>query len=135
MMAPQRRTRVVNELALFAGGGGGILGGILLGWRTVCAVELDPYARGTVLLGRQRDGVLPRFPVWDDVTTFDGNPWRGHVDVVTGGFPCTDISVAGKGAGIGGEQSGLWSHMARIIGEVRPRYAFVENSPALRTRG
>ena len=124
----------MNELALFAGGGGGILGGLLLGWRTVCAVERDPYA-ASVLLARQNDGVLAPFPIWDDVCTFDGRPWRGRVDVVSGGFPCQDISVAGKGAGIDGERSGLWGEMARIIGEVRPRFAFVENSPALVTRG
>ena len=76
----------LNELALFAGAGGGILGGHLLGWRTVCAVEYAAYPR-SVLLARQRDGMLPRFPIWDDVTTFDGNPWRGRVDVVSGGFP------------------------------------------------
>lgn len=66
----------MNELALFAGAGGGILGGLLLGWRTVCAVEIDPFAR-SVLLARQRDGLLEPFPVWDDVRTFDGEPWRG----------------------------------------------------------
>jgi DNA (cytosine-5)-methyltransferase 1 len=124
----------MNELALFAGAGGGILGGILNGWRTRCAVEIDPYCR-KVLLQRQRDGILPRFPIWDDVQTFDGRPWRGEIDIVTGGFPCQDISAAGKGAGITGERSGLWKHMARIIGEVRPRYAFVENSPLLVRRG
>ena len=124
----------MRELALFAGAGGGILAGLLLGWRTVCAVELDAYCR-SVLLARQRDGLLPRFPLWDDVRTFDGRPWRGHVDVVSGGFPCQDISAAGGGAGIGGERSGLWVEMARIIGEVRPRYAFVENSPMLTSRG
>ncbi|NBW08801.1 MAG: DNA cytosine methyltransferase, partial [Caulobacteraceae bacterium] len=114
----------MNELALFAGAGGGILGGHLLGWRTVCAVEWDPYA-ASVLLARQNDGSLSPFPVWDDVQTFDGRPWRGVVDVVSGGFPCQDISSAGRGAGIDGERSGMWSHMARIIGDVRPRYAFV----------
>jgi DNA (cytosine-5)-methyltransferase 1 len=124
----------MNELALFAGAGGGILGGQLLGWRTVCAVERDPYA-ASVLLARQNDGFLPAFPIWDDVRTFDGRPWRGIVDVVSGGFPCQDISAAGKGAGITGERSGLWAEMARIIGEVRPRYAFVENSPLLTSRG
>lgn len=124
----------LREIALFAGAGGGILGGKLLGWRTICAVEFDPYA-ASVLLARQNDGLLPPFPIWDDVRTFDGRPWRGRVDVVSGGFPCQDISVAGQGAGIDGERSGLWSEMARIIGEVRPRYAFVENSPALVTRG
>ena len=124
----------MNELALFAGAGGGILGGKLLGWRTVCAVERDAYA-AQVLAQRQNDGHLEPFPIWSDVTSFDGKPWRGIVDVVSGGFPCQDISVAGKGAGITGARSGLWKEFARIIGEVRPRYAFIENSPALVTRG
>jgi DNA (cytosine-5)-methyltransferase 1 len=124
----------VNELALFAGAGGGILGGKLLGWRTVCAVEWESYP-ASVLIARQNDGLLPPFPIWDDVRTFDGSAWRGLVDVVSGGFPCQDISVAGKGAGIDGARSSMWTHMARIIGEVRPRFAFVENSPALLTRG
>ena len=124
----------MNELALFAGAGGGILGGKLLGWRTVCAVEWEPYA-ACVLAARQNDGLLPIFPIWDDVQTFDGKPWRGIVDVVSGGFPCQDISAAGKGAGIEGERSGMWKEMARIIGEVRPRFAFVENSPMLTSRG
>jgi len=127
-------SEALNELALFAGAGGGILGGVLLGWRTVCAVEIDPYAR-SVLLARQNDGILPPFPVWDDIRTFDGTPWRGRVDVVSGGFPCTDISAAGKGAGINGEHSGLWKEMARVVGQVRPRFVFIENSPLLRTRG
>ena len=126
--------RELRELALFAGGGGGIMGGTLLGWRTCCAVELDPYAR-KILLARQRDGSLPRFPVWDEVRTFDGKPWRGSIDVISGGFPCQDISVAGKGAGLAGERSGLWSEFARIIREVEPRYVFVENSPMLASRG
>ena len=125
---------MINELALFAGAGGGILGGHLLGWRCVCAVEYDKYARN-VLLARQQDGCLPKFPIWDDVRTFDGKPWRGVVDVVSGGFPCQDISSAGKGAGIEGARSGLWKEMARIIGEVRPQFAFVENSPLLIRRG
>jgi len=124
----------LNELALFAGAGGGILGGHLLGWRTVCAVEWEQYP-ASVLCARQNDGLLPPFPIWDDVQTFDGKPWRGIVDVVSGGFPCTDISAAGKGAGIDGEASGMWREMARIIHEVRPRYVFVENSPMLTSRG
>jgi DNA (cytosine-5)-methyltransferase 1 len=124
----------MNELHLFAGAGGGILGGMLLGHTPVCAVEIEPYCR-KILLQRQRDGILPKFPIWDDVCTFDGNPWRGKVDVVCGGFPCQDISSAGKGAGIDGERSGMWRHMARIIGEVRPRHIFVENSPTLTIRG
>ena len=124
----------LNELHLFAGGGGGILGGILLGHTCVCAVEIEPYAR-QVLLARQRDGILPRFPIWDDIRTFDGNPWRGIVRTVCGGFPCQDISSCGNGAGIEGERSGLWGEMCRIIGEIRPENVFVENSPALTFRG
>ncbi|WP_419184933.1 DNA cytosine methyltransferase [Thiobacillus denitrificans] len=107
---------------------------MLLGHRCVCAVEIDQYAR-SVLIARQNDGSLPTFPVWDNVCTFDGTPWRGIVDVVCGGFPCQDISAAGKGAGIDGERSGLWKEFARIISEVRPRYVFVENSPMLTIRG
>ena len=124
----------MNELALFAGAGGGILGGHLLGWRTVCAVEWEAYP-ASVLCARQNDGLLESFPVWDDVQTFDGKPWRGIVDVVSGGFPCQDISAAGKGAGIDGERSGMWKEMARIISEVQPKYCFVENSPMLTSRG
>lgn len=124
----------MNELALFAGAGGGLLGGHLLGWRTMCAVEWDAYA-ASILVARQNDGCLPSFPIWDDVQTFDGRPWRGIVDVISGGFPCQDISSAGRGAGIDGERSGMWRHMARIIREVRPKFVFVENSPLLVSRG
>lgn len=126
----------LNELALFAGAGGGILGGKLLGWNPICAVEYAAYPRQK-LLERQRDGLLPRFPIWDDVRTFDGNPWRGSVDIITGGFPCQDISAANQnGGGVDeGERSGLWKEMSRIICEVRPRYVLVENSPMLANRG
>ena len=124
----------MNELALFAGAGGGILGGHLLGWRTVCAVERDAYA-AQILAQRQNDGILKPFPIWSDVCSFDGKPWQGIVDVISGGFPCQDISVTGKRAGITGERAGLWWEMARIIGEVKPRYVFIENSPNLRGNG
>jgi DNA (cytosine-5)-methyltransferase 1 len=107
---------------------------MLRGHRIVCAVELDAYAR-SVLVARQNDGTLEPFPIWDDVCDFDGYRWRGLVDVVSGGFPCQDISSAGRGAGIEGGQSGLWRHMARIVREVRPRFVFVENSPMLTIRG
>lgn len=124
----------MRELALFAGAGGGLLGSQLLGWRTRCAVEIDPWCR-KILLQRQADGFLPGFPIWDDVRTFEGQQWRYQVDIITGGFPCQDVSAAGKGAGLEGKRSGLWSEMARIIGEVGPRYVFVENSPMLTGRG
>lgn len=124
----------MRELGLFAGAGGGLLASHLLGWDTVCAVEIDPYCQ-RVLAQRQRDGMLPVFPIWDDIRTFDGKPWRGAIDVVSGGFPCQDISSAGRGAGLAGDRSGLWFEMLRVIGEVRPAYVFAENSPMLRTRG
>ena len=134
MANQQGDVRRLREIALFTGAGGGILGGYLLGWRTVCAVENDAYA-ASVLVARQNDGSLEPFPIWDDVRTFDGRPWEGRVDVISGGFPCQDISSAGRGAGIRGDRSGLWTEMARIVGEVRPRYVFVENSPLLTSRG
>ena len=131
----------LRELHLFAGAGGGILGGLLCGHTCVCAVEIEPYPR-KVLLQRQRDGILPKFPIWDDVKTFSGRPWRGKVDVVCGGFPCTNISSArsnnhqnGKIEGISGQHSGLWREQRRIIAEVQPAFVLIENSPALRTRG
>lgn len=124
----------MNELALFAGAGGGILAGKILGWRPVCAVEINAYCARR-LMQRQNEGHLPPFPIWDDVRTFDGRPWRRIVDVVSGGFPCTDISPAGKKVGIEGEASGLWVEMARIICEVRPRFVHVENSAMLTHRG
>ena len=124
----------MNELVLFAGAGGGILGGHLLGWRTVCAVEHNAYC-ASVLVARQNDGTLPPFPVWDDIRTFDGRPWRGIVDVVSGGFPCQDISACGSRLGIDGPKSSLWGHMVRIIGEVMPAFVWVENSPRIIHRG
>lgn len=124
----------LNTFHLFAGAGGGILSDLLLGHNPIGACEIEEYPRN-VLLARQQDGHLPEFPIWDDVCTLDGKPWRGLVDIVAGGFPCQDISSAGKGAGIKGERSGLWSEMSRIISEIRPKFVFVENSPMLTIRG
>lgn len=125
----------MNELALFAGAGGGILGGKLLGWRTVCAVERDAYA-AQVLAQRQNDGLLEPFPIWSDVATFDGHRWAGIVDVISAGVPCQDISFAGKGAGFEGERTApCWDETRRIIREVRPKFVFVENVSALTVRG
>lgn len=124
----------MNELALFAGGGGGILASRLLGWNTVAAVEIKEYAR-EVLLQRQRDRLLESFPVWDNVCTFDGRPWRGLIDVLSGGFPCQDISAAWDGPGLAGKRSGLWKEYLRIVEECWPDYVFAENVANLRCRG
>lgn len=116
-----------NGLGLFAGIGGLELGlhrsGLV---RSVCFVEREPYAQQVL---RHR---FPNTAIWDDVCTFDGKPWKGIIDFISGGFPCQDISVAGKGAGIKeGTRSGLWSEFCRIIGEIRPQFALIENVTAL----
>lgn len=119
----------MNELALFAGAGGGLLGSKLLGWRAVCYVENDPYCV-QVIQQRIRDGMLDDAPIWDDVRTFDGRPWSGCVDIVTGGFPCQPWSVAGKRAGELDERN-LWPDTIRIVREVRPKWCLLENVPGL----
>ncbi len=114
----------MNELALFAGAGGGLLASKLLGWTTVCVVELDWYCR-CVLVQRQNDGQLrPGFPIWDDIRTFNGRPWRGRVDVISGGFPCQAYSTAAAGKNTADD---LWPEMRRVVADVAPRYVFAEN--------
>ena len=120
---------MLNELALFAGAGGGLLGTHLLGWRPVCAVEIEPYCR-EILMRRQRDGVLPLFPIWDDIRTFDGRPFRGVVDIVTAGFPCQPFSVAGAQRRESDDRN-FWPDTARVLREVRPKFALLENVPGL----
>jgi DNA (cytosine-5)-methyltransferase 1 len=123
-------------LSLFSGAAGLDLGlrRAIPGLRTVGYVEREAYAAAT-LVARMEDEALDNAPVWDDVATFDGEPFRGVVDLVAGGFPCQDISNAGKRAGIGGGRSGLWREFARIVDETSPEWVFVENVSALRTRG
>jgi DNA (cytosine-5)-methyltransferase 1 len=116
----------LNELALFAGAGGGILGGKLLGWRTICAVENEPYPI-SILMRRQNDGFLPPFPIWDDICTFDGKPWHGIVDVVSGGFPCQPFSTATHGIKTAIDR---WPEMRRIVNEIQPSFVFAENVSA-----
>jgi DNA (cytosine-5)-methyltransferase 1 len=117
----------MNELALFAGAGGGLLASHVLGWTTICAVEIDGYAR-SVLGARQNERWLRPFPIWDDVRTFDGTVWRGHVDVVSGGFPCQAYSSATRGRSTADD---LWPEMRRIVAEAAPRYVFAENPSKL----
>lgn len=114
--------------SLFSGIGGLELGLERAGMRTVWQVEQDEYCR-SVLAKHWPDAL--RFEDVRDVGAHN----LPRVDVVCGGFPCQDISDAGKRAGIGGERSGLWSEYARIIRELRPRYVVVENVAALRIRG
>lgn len=113
----------MNELALFAGNGGGILASKLLGWTTVCAVEYDQYCSQR-LMQRQNEGHIPPFPIWDDVHTFDGKPWRNVIDVVSGGFPCQAFSTASRGRRVA---KNLWPEMLRIVREIMPPIVFAEN--------
>lgn len=118
-----------RTLELFAGAGGGILGGLLIGQRCVCAVEWIQY-RQDVLRARQRGGFLPEFPIFGDVRQFDGTKWRGRVDIISGGFPCQPFSAAGKRRGEDDSRN-MWPDTIRVIREVRPGIVFLENVPAL----
>ncbi len=113
----------MNELALFCGGGGGILASTLLGICTVCAVEHSASAQ-RLLVRRQNEGVLEPFPIWDDVRTFDGKPWEGVAGIVSGGFPCQAFSTAAAGRNVA---DNLWPEMARVVADVAPWYVFAEN--------
>lgn len=116
---------VLTGLSLFSGAGGLDLAAKWAGIRTVGYVELDRYAQG-VLMSRMRDGSLDPGPIWSDVTTFDGKPWRGKVDCVFGGFPCQPHSQIGKRKGEKDSRN-LWPEMLRVISEVGPRFVVAEN--------
>ena len=120
-------------LDLFSGIGGFSLGLHWAGMRTTAFCEIDPFARS--VLRRHWPGV----PVYHDIRTLSAARLRadgvGRPDVLCGGFPCQDVSLAGRRAGIGGVRSGLWAHMARLVLECRPRWVVVENVPGLRSRG
>lgn len=117
----------MRVLDLFSGIGGFSLGLERAGMKTVAFVEREPFCQR--VLAKH----WPEVPIYDDVKTYRGD--EHECDVVCGGFPCQDISFAGRGAGLAGERSGLWSEMARIIGVARPRYVIVENVAALLGRG
>src|SRR3990172_9328041 len=116
-------------LDLFSGIGGFSLGlERTNGFETVAFCEIEPYPQAVL---RKH---WPNVPIYDDIRTLTAERLKSDgisVDVITGGFPCQDLSVAGKQAGIDGERSGLWKELCRIISEVRPQYAIVENVPAL----
>jgi DNA (cytosine-5)-methyltransferase 1 len=120
-------------LDLFSGIGG--ITKALEGYvRPVAYCENDRYAQA-VLLSRMVDRSLPHAPIWDDVCSLRGNMLPQPIDIIYGGFPCQDISVAGRGVGLEGKRSGLFFEIARLVSEIRPRFVFLENVPAIRTRG
>jgi len=122
----------MKVLDLFSGIGGFSLGLERAGFETVAFCEFDKKAR--LVLNKH----WPDVPVYDDVRTLTYEQLQTdglNVDVICGGFPCQDISLAGKGAGLEGERSGLWFEFHRLIEEIKPKYAIIENVSALRSRG
>jgi len=117
----------LNGLALCSGFGG-IERGLesrIDGFKTVCHVEGEAYAVAN-LVKKIQEGAIHEAPVWSNVQTFDGTPWRGKLDIITGGFPCQPHSSAGKLLGQKDPRN-LWPDVKRIIGEVSPRILFLEN--------
>lgn len=115
--------------SLFAGIGGFDLGFERAGMQCRWQVEIDEYANR--VLAKH----WPNVSRWNDITTFPPAYGDWSVDVICGGFPCQDISYAGKGAGLQGERSGLFYEAIRVIREVGPSIVVLENVAALLTRG
>ena len=123
-----------TEMSLFSGYGGFSLGLRLAGLttRTICYVEWDKYCQ-QVIQARIGDGHLDDAPIWDDIKSFDGRPWRGTVDILSAGFPCQPHSNAGLRKGADDDRN-LWPDTLRIIGEVGPRLVILENVPGILVR-
>lgn len=94
--------------------------------RTVCYIEREAYA-ASVLATRMEEGSLDGAPIWPDLLTFDGAAWRGSVDCIAAGFPCQDLSLAGRRAGLDGARSGLFFDICDIADACGARYLFLEN--------
>jgi DNA (cytosine-5)-methyltransferase 1 len=123
----------MNGLDLFSGIGG--LAKAVHPWvEPVAYCERDRFAQAELLSG-MGNGKIPIAPIWDDVCTLTGKHLP-QIDMVYGGFPCQDISSAGRGAGLEkGDRSGLFFQITRLVSEIRPTFIFLENVPAIRTRG
>lgn len=121
------RADAIHGLALCAGAGGLELALHIAepGYRTVGYVEREAYA-AAALVARMDDAALDRAPVWDDLATFRGRDWRGSVDLVTAGYPCQPFSAAGRRLGTADPRH-LWPHVRRVLVQVRPGWAFLEN--------
>lgn len=126
----------MRTMHLFAGAGGGLLADLILGHTPVVAVEWDRYAC-QVLRERAAEGWFPELHVWEgDVRLFDPSEYAGKVDCIHAGFPCQDISLSGKQAGVSeGTRSGLYREVLRIADAVRPQYLFLENVAAILSNG
>lgn len=127
----------MNELSLFSGAGGGLLGSKLLGWHLVGCVEFNAYCQ-RVLAQRMKDGHIETAPIFTDIREFiqsgAADQYRGVADVVTGGFPCQPFSVAGARKADADERD-MWPHTAEVIRRVQPRVCYLENVPGLLSAG
>ena len=127
----------MDELSLFSGAGGGLLGSKLLGWRCKGYVEFNEYCQ-KVIKQRIADGILDEAPIFGDIRTFINEgyaeSYKGMVDILTGGFPCQPFSVAGKGLGVDDPRN-MWPATRDCISIIQPRFAFLENVPGILTHG
>lgn len=124
---------MLNGLSLFSGIGG--IDFALREWiRPIAYCEIDPFCQA-VLLSRIANGDLGFAPIWDDINTLESSFLDRFVDIVFGGFPCQDISVAGNGKGLDGKRSGLFFEIVRVAKEIKPKFIFLENVPAITSRG
>lgn len=117
----------MNELSLFSGVGGGLLGTKLLGWRTLGYVESNNYCQ-RIIKARIEDGIFDKAPIFGDISTFISEGYakiyKGLVDVITGGFPCQPFSTASHGRKTARD---MWPEMRETIDIIRPKYIFAEN--------
>jgi DNA (cytosine-5)-methyltransferase 1 len=117
---------MLNGLDIFSGIGGFTVA--LSEWvKPVAYCENDPYAQ-SVLLSRMAFGQLPGAPIWDDIYTLDGKRLAGGVDIIYGGFPCQDVSVAGSKVGLGGKRSNSFWQIVRLASETKAPFVFIENT-------
>lgn len=117
----------LTGISLCAGVGGLELGLHIAepGYRTVCFVEREAFP-AAVLVARMADKAMDQAPVWDDVTTFDGRPWRGKVHILSAGYPCQPFSFAGERRGEDDPRH-LWPEVRRAVEEIDPEWCFFEN--------
>ena len=123
----------MKELSLFSGGGGGLLGTKLLGWKNVGYIEINEYCQ-QIIAQRIKDGILDDAPIFSDIKLFISEGYsrryKGMVDVITGGFPCQPFSTAGQQKRENDDRN-MWLQTFQVISDILPRFTFLENVPGL----
>lgn len=115
--------------SLFSGIGGFDLAAQWMGWENVFQVEIDAFCQKVL------EKNFPQVKRYGDIKKFNGEQYRGTIDILSGGFPCQDLSIAGEGKGITGNESSLWFDMYRVADTIRPSFLVIENSPELLKKG